>query len=56
MAALGSKERPASGAIFALYLLALTAYLCLLATLANFQYPGSPFQSVSCHALFGALD
>ena len=47
MAALGSKEKPASGAIFALYLLALTAYLCLLATLANFQYPGSPFQSVS---------
>jgi len=37
----------AAGVIFFLYLIALTAYLCLLAALANFQYPGSAFQSVS---------
>lgn len=47
LAAVGSKEGIISGIIFALYLIALTSYLCLLATLANFQYPGSPFQSVS---------
>ncbi|KAG9248806.1 glycosyltransferase family 4 protein [Calycina marina] len=35
----------ASGVIFALYLLALTAYLCILAALANYQYPGSTFQA-----------
>ncbi|KAM3074372.1 hypothetical protein ACMFMG_002820 [Clarireedia jacksonii] len=34
-----------SGVIFLLYLLALTTYLSLLATLANFSYPGSSFQS-----------
>lgn len=44
---LGALEGIVSGAIFALYLIALTSYLCLLATLANFQYPGSSFQSVS---------
>jgi hypothetical protein len=47
MTVLGSTEGIVSGIIFALYLIALTSYLCLLATLANFQYPGSPFQSVS---------
>jgi hypothetical protein len=47
MAAVGAIQGPVSGVIFALYLIALTSYLCLLATLANFQYPGSPFQSVS---------
>ena len=36
----------ASGVVFFLYLVALTSYLCLLAALANFQYPGSAFQSV----------
>ena len=36
-----------AGLVFFLYLVALTTYLCLLATLANFQYPGSGFQSVS---------
>ncbi|RKF78556.1 putative glycosyl group 1 family protein [Golovinomyces cichoracearum] len=34
-----------AGYIFFLYLIALTSYLCLLATLANFQYPGSAFLS-----------
>ncbi|RKF62390.1 putative glycosyl group 1 family protein [Erysiphe neolycopersici] len=34
-----------AGIIFFLYLIALTSYLCLLAALANFQYPGSAFQS-----------
>jgi hypothetical protein len=36
-----------AGIIFFLYLIALTSYLCLLAALANYQYPGSAFQSVS---------
>jgi hypothetical protein len=36
-----------AGIVFFLYLIALTTYLCLLATLANFQYPGSGFHSVS---------
>jgi hypothetical protein len=36
-----------AGIVFFLYLIALTTYLSLLATLANFQYPGSGFQSVS---------
>jgi len=33
--------------IFVLYLIALTMYLCLLAALANYQFIGSGFQSVS---------
>jgi hypothetical protein len=36
-----------AGIVFFLYLLVLTAYLILLASLANYQYPGSAFQSVS---------
>jgi hypothetical protein len=36
-----------AGIVFSLYLVALTMYLCLLASLATFQYPGSAFQSVS---------
>jgi len=42
---LGGTEGIASGVVFCLYLVALTSYLCLLAALANFQYPGSAFQS-----------
>ncbi|KHJ35338.1 putative glycosyl group 1 family protein [Erysiphe necator] len=34
-----------AGIIFFLYLIALSSYLCLLVALANFQYPGSTFQS-----------
>lgn len=45
--AVGATNGIASGVIFFLYLVALTSYLTLLATLANFQYPGSAFQSVS---------
>jgi hypothetical protein len=41
-----------AGIVFFLYLVALTTYLCLLATLANFQYPGSGFQSVSRFSKF----
>lgn len=44
---LGALKGIVSGIIFCLYLVALTSYLCLLATLANFSYPGSAFQSVS---------
>lgn len=33
--------------VFVLYLIALTVYLCLLAALANYQFVGSGFQSVS---------
>lgn len=33
--------------VFFLYLVALTTYLCLLAALANYQFTGSAFQSVS---------
>jgi hypothetical protein len=36
-----------AGIIFFLYLMALTIYLCLLAALANYQFPGTAFQSVS---------
>jgi len=45
--ALWAVEDVLAGVIFFLYLVALTSYLCLLAALANFQYPGSAFQSVS---------
>ncbi|KAH8593367.1 glycosyltransferase family 4 protein [Bisporella sp. PMI_857] len=44
-AAVSATEGIVAGVIFVLYLLALTAYLCLLAALANFQYTGSAFQS-----------
>lgn len=44
-AAVGAIDGGAAGVVFFLYLIALTSYLCLLATLANFQYPGSTFQS-----------
>ncbi|KAF4637772.1 hypothetical protein G7Y89_g291 [Cudoniella acicularis] len=43
--AVGAKNGIVAGIVFFLYFVALTSYLCLLATLANFQYPGSPFQS-----------
>ncbi|CAG8982809.1 hypothetical protein HYALB_00001090 [Hymenoscyphus albidus] len=43
--AVGAINGIEAGIIFFLYLIALTSYLCLLATLANFQYPGSAFQS-----------
>ncbi|KAH8663097.1 glycosyltransferase family 4 protein [Tricladium varicosporioides] len=43
--AVGATNGIVAGIIFFLYLVALTAYLCLLATLANFQYPGSAFHS-----------
>lgn len=33
--------------VFALYFVVLTTYLCLLAALANYQFAGSAFQSVS---------
>jgi hypothetical protein len=33
--------------VFLLYLVSLTTYLCLLAALANYQFTGSGFQSVS---------
>ncbi|RFU27099.1 hypothetical protein B7463_g9236, partial [Scytalidium lignicola] len=36
---------PYAGCIFFLYLIALTAYFSLLAALANYQLPGSPFLS-----------
>ena len=36
-----------AGIIFFLYLVALTSYFCLLAALANFEYPGSSYLSVS---------
>ncbi|RDL42046.1 UDP-Glycosyltransferase phosphorylase [Venustampulla echinocandica] len=44
-AIVGATNGIIAGIIFFLYLVALTSYLCLLATLANFQYPGSAFQS-----------
>jgi hypothetical protein len=43
--AVSVRDSIVSGVIFFLYLLALTTYLALLATLANFSYPGSSFQS-----------
>lgn len=46
-AIVGATNGIIAGIIFFLYLVALTSYLTLLATLANFQYPGSAFQSVS---------
>jgi hypothetical protein len=55
LAAVGALDGIVPGIIFSLYLIALTSYLCLLATLANFQYPGSPFQSVSPSSLHLAL-
>ena len=36
-----------AGVVFFFYLIALTTYLCLLAALANYQFPGTAFQSVS---------
>jgi hypothetical protein len=41
-----------AGLVFCLYLFALTSYLCLLASLANFSYPGSAFESVRITAGF----
>ena len=49
LAAVSATNGIAAGVIFFLYLIVLTSYLCLLATLANFQYPGSAFQSVRIH-------
>jgi hypothetical protein len=39
---------PYVGMIFFLYLIVLTSYLSLLAALANYNFSGSAFQSVSC--------
>lgn len=36
-----------AGIVFFLYFIALTTYLCLLAALANYQFTGSAFNSVS---------
>ena len=36
-----------AGIVFFLYLIALTLYFSLLAALANFEYPGSSYSSVS---------
>jgi len=47
LVAVGASNGIDAGIVFFLYLIALTSYLCLLATLANFQYPGSAFLSVS---------
>jgi hypothetical protein len=47
LAAVGAVNGIIAGIIFVLYLVALTSYLCLLASLANFSYPGSSFESVS---------
>ena len=46
LAAVGATNGIWAGVVFFLYLLALTSYLCLLASLANFSYPGSAFESV----------
>ncbi|KUJ20420.1 glycosyltransferase family 4 protein [Mollisia scopiformis] len=43
--AVGVLDGIGAGFVFFLYFVALTSYLTLLATLANFQYPGSAFQS-----------
>lgn len=45
LVALGIKEGIVAGVVFFLYLIALSTYLSLLATLANFSYPGTTFQS-----------
>ncbi|KAH9222558.1 glycosyltransferase family 4 protein [Leptodontidium sp. 2 PMI_412] len=45
LTAIGAISGIGAGIVFFLYLIALTSYLTLLATLANFQYPGSPFNS-----------
>ncbi|ATZ45868.1 hypothetical protein BCIN_01g05710 [Botrytis cinerea B05.10] len=42
---LGIKDGIVAGLVFFLYLFALSTYLILLATLANFSYPGTTFQS-----------
>ncbi|QSZ30095.1 hypothetical protein DSL72_004615 [Monilinia vaccinii-corymbosi] len=42
---LGVKDGIVAGVVFFLYLIALSTYLSLLATLANFSYPGTAFQS-----------
>lgn len=42
---LGIKDGVVAGVLFFLYLIALSTYLSLLATLANFSYPGTTFQS-----------
>ena len=46
LAAVGAISGILAGIVFSLYLIALTSYLCLLASLANFSYPGSAFESV----------
>lgn len=38
--------------VFLFYLIALTSYLCLLAALANYQFIGSAFQSVSTFSVY----
>lgn len=43
--ALSIKDGSVAGIVFFLYLIALSTYLSLLATLANFSYPGTTFQS-----------
>ncbi|EDO01996.1 hypothetical protein SS1G_04472 [Sclerotinia sclerotiorum 1980 UF-70] len=43
--ALGFKDGIVAGVVFFLYLIAMSTYLSLLATLANFSYPGTTFQS-----------
>ncbi|KAL2067476.1 hypothetical protein VTL71DRAFT_1901 [Oculimacula yallundae] len=45
LTAVGALSGIGAGVVFFLYLMALTSYLTLLATLANFQYPGSAFNS-----------
>ena len=50
LAVVGGISGIIAGVIFFLYLVALTSYLCLLASLANFSYPGSAFESVSAQS------
>ncbi|KAH7383582.1 glycosyltransferase family 4 protein [Cadophora sp. MPI-SDFR-AT-0126] len=45
LTAVGAINGVGAGVVFFLYLIALTSYLTLLATLANFQYPGTAFNS-----------
>lgn len=45
LTAVGAINGIGAGVVFFLYLMALTTYLTLLATLANFQYPGTAFNS-----------
>lgn len=55
LAAVGALKGIAAGVVFFLYLIALTSYLCLLASLANFSYPGSAFESVRCQVTLPGL-